>query len=491
MGGTKFQDLIIILHLAYTSGAIMQKTVNNIHNPFFRLPLSSDPDKYYGSTQTIERILEAISGRYPAAVELIGLPGVGKSTMLHYLSHPEGAILKHQEQLQWIFRDEHYKLFPVLVEFKHLPTHIHPFSFIRERFHDSYPNYKKRVSPKMEAPLPILENNSRNGEDIDILEHEILELNKARIRPILLIDDFDLAFEKLSLKQTTRLRPLRAFVSFVLGTEKPLNKVNPEASSSPFFSTLLVIKVAGLTKVETKQLLIEPAKDVDICFPDKDVDFVAEKAGNHPYLLILAGRHLWDLREQLGILNNENQPLTEEQRNLLMGRLKEDLLPSFNLYFKRLSPEEIIVLTRISSSTEATIPADEYKSLASLFGKAVVKRDQSGNYRPFSQLFAEYISEESGITADKGAEKKIRGLEAKLYEYLKQNTNRICSFEELSQEVWNDPYEGNEIDIRRKIQVTVSRIRSKMRESRQYEGEEILSFRDKGYRLITPLKPSN
>ena len=463
-------------------------TNNNVQNPYFLLPLHFDPAKYYGPMQTVSQVLEAISGTYPAAVELSGLPGIGKTTIMRYLAHPEGAIKKHPDKLQENFREDPDRLFPVLVEFKHLPTTVHPFSYIHNRFHAAYSEFKERTGKPLPGLRPGFENHADNGDGIDKMEQELYELSRARIRPVFMMDDFDLAFERLTLAETTRLRPLRAFVSFVLGTERPLNIVNPEAAGSPFFSTLMVVRVTGLSSEETHNLLTKPAIDHKKKLPDKEVEFVAGLTGNHPYLLILAGKHLWELREQLGILDSSGTWLTDQQLNLLQGRFNVAFSAFFRLYLERLTSEELAVLKRISVSKEATIRSEEYFYLAALIGRAVVISDKPNQYKPFSPLFKEFLlSEGKGEVEEvEKVEEHFGGLEAKLYEYLRQNTERICTFPELSEEVWGVPYQEEDKDMRRRIQVTVSRIRSKLKESPTHSGEAILSMRDRGYKLVLP-----
>ncbi len=123
-------------------------------------------------------------------------------------------------------------------------------------------------------------------------------------------------------------------------------------------------------------------------------------------------------------------------------------------------------------------------ALASLEAKGLVKYEQGqgeqpGKYEPFSPLYASFIGNLPAAASP--PEPNLSGIEAALYTYLRAHQDRICTFAELWREVWKRP-EGEESadQMRRRMQVTVSRLRKKL----PAIGEDINSVRDQGYRFV-------
>jgi hypothetical protein len=277
------------------------------------------------------------------------------------------------------------------------------------------------------------------------------------------------------------MRPWRDRVSIVLGTERPLHQVNSKAAGSPFFQTLPLIRFGGLNAEESLRLIDEPARSAGKPFPAGDIKFVLEQADGHPYLLILAGKALWDLRRQFELLDREDVPLSREQLAILRGRLQEEFQHTFQLYWDRLDRYEQRALKTLSTGGTENLKEQDYMALASLEQKGVVQLNPSGSYCAFSSLFKDFVA---GLSETTGAAPKLdlTGLEESLYEYLRAHSERVCTFEELSQAIWGG--HGNEEEqLKRRIQVTISRLRKKLQ---SMNGEDIIALRGQGYRLISP-----
>ena len=75
--------------------------------------------------------------------------------------------------------------------------------------------------------------------------------------------------------------------------------------------------------------------------------------------------------------------------------------------------------------------------------------------------------------------------EKKLYDYLSRHVGETCEFDQLWQDVWNS--ERADLKARRTIQVTVSRLRDKLPDSKVV----IEPVRSRGYRLLAFDPPSS
>ncbi|MDQ2806951.1 MAG: helix-turn-helix domain-containing protein [Chloroflexota bacterium] len=448
-------------------------------NPYFWMPGTFNLRQFYGAPKWVRLILEQITFTPPHDLELIGLPGMAKTTLLRYIADPQGALHDYPDWLQAPYDQQADRLFMALVQFRLAPADTHPFIYLYHRFYEEYALYCDRQlkhDPALRRVYPLLPSPDKQTATtaVDTMQLAIERLVADDIRPVLLLDDFDLAFARLDLEQTTRLRPWRDRVAFVLVTERPLHEVNAKAAGSPFFQTMPVQTITGLPPAEARRMLAEPAQNAGCPFPDADVDTILPYTGGHPYLLILAGRALWETRARLTLLGSV-QPLSAQQQQMLRGRLQDNFGRTFQFYRDGLSPAELQALRLLINEGTGT----DYATLAALEAKGLVQYEAADNYVPFSPLFAEFVAGASASPVAP-ADLPLTGIEGQFYDYLYHNADRVCLFDELAREVWHaaDP---NDADIRRRMQVTVSRLRKKLKTT---TGDDISSVRDQGYRLL-------
>jgi DNA-binding winged helix-turn-helix (wHTH) protein len=473
-----------------------------LENPYLQLSMVFDPDTFYGSSKLVSFLLGTVSESRPIApIELLALPGMGKSTLLRFLAHPRGALAleKYRYHLKTPFQEEPQRLFPVLVEFRLLPLDEHPFLYLYEHFQRAYPAYRLRAQEALGRELPKLTQRSTSGspaDAIDLLKNDIRKLAEQGIRPILLLDDFDIAFtfKNVTRDLTTRLRPLRDFVGFIMAMERPLHVVNREAAGSPFFQNTPLLRLGGLTDDEARQLIEKPARDAGKPFPPDAVKFILQHTDGHPYLIILGGRALWNTRKLLGLLDGEDIPLSEEQQAVLYGHLEEEFARPFQLYWEKLEPNERDTLRVLSQKGDHKfLGKGHYKVLPALLELGLVKyttkTNPQGSYELFSPLFGDFLATvaelpQANPVRQENLDLSLTGFEAQLYEYLRRHAGRVSTYEELWRDVWDQPIVDLDNDqMRRRMQVTVSRLRPKL----QLTGEDIISIRDHGYRLASQI----
>jgi len=315
------------------------------------------------------------------------------------------------------------------------------------------------------------------------LDRDLALLRESGIRVVFLLDDFDLIFGSLTATETSNLRPLRRSAAFILCTERSLQAVNPEAAGSPFFQTITKVRMSGLSFPEAQDLLADPARRAGVTFPDADIDAVLRLTGQHLYLVLLAGRVLWDLRAALGLLEQPETALAPAQLTLLQARLTAEFQPSFLIYMQRLEASEKAALLRLARG-DAPSPADialfgslEFKGLITLDG---------AHCRLFSPLFAQMLlqapaAEEARPALPSALRTRLTKTEQTLNDYLHAHAGRACTFEELWEAVWGKTYQDEDPrQVRRRIQVTLSRLREKLAQNGE---DDILNVREVGYRV--------
>ena len=452
-------------------------------NPFVQLPQGFDPSRYYGSRAWVEQTLENASANPPRSIELIGLPGMGKSTLLQYLADPNGALAQEHSALQHPFRNHPSSMLMVLVEFRLLPTETHPFIYLHDKFFNAYRDYRERSNAQFRKSLPDLIPSKQPGTPVSattVIEEALTLLKEKGIRIIFLLDDFHLAFGKLTQAETSRLRPWREMVPFIISTERRLNEVNSEAAGSPFFQMLRIVPFGGLTLAEAKRLIRDPSARAGWAFNSDDINFTVEQAGTHPHLLIVAGAVLWEFRENLRIAKGKKISVSKEHPQIILGHFKERFAATFQMYQEHLAESEWRALT---AALDGQLSAQDYSALAYLERLGLVEfAPEASTYTPFSPLFSEFLKEKTVSTSsENGAE--FVGVEGNLFHYLSHNTDRVCSFDEISTSVWGEipPDERGQDILQRRVQVAVSRLRKKLQ---QAQSGDIISVRGKGYRLL-------
>jgi DNA-binding response OmpR family regulator len=113
----------------------------------------------------------------------------------------------------------------------------------------------------------------------------------------------------------------------------------------------------------------------------------------------------------------------------------------------------------------------------------VVPNGKDKVHKPFSSLFTDYLTETFALSSEP-AKLELTGIEASLHQHLRQNPNQVCTFDQLLQEVWSHASSGpgEKEQQRRRMQVAVSRLRSKLKDAGT--GEDIINIRDVGYRYV-------
>ena len=359
---------------------------------------------------------------------------------------------------------------------------MHPFVYLQRRFQEEYGKWRQGRADWPPLPTEELQPTTAPPVALTTIDQALYALT-GKVRIAFLLDDFDLPFEEMTKAETMHLRSWKASVAFLLVYERELYRVNRSGAASAFFQMMPLLRIGGVPKEQAKRLLEEPAKNAHRPFPSADTQHVLQQVGNHPYLLIRAGTTLWNLRNNLGLLSQAD-PLTTAQRAMLDGHLQVHCQRTFELYWEHLEPEERQGLRELAmpGKRPALDTAQAHPAWAALQTMGLLQPgSQAGAYEFVSPLFRAFVAHRSESPAAV-LEPSLTGLETRLYQYLRQHQNRLCTFEELSTHVWQHPLQGpDDTEQRRRIQVAVARLRGALKKS---SGEDIQSLRKQGYQLL-------
>lgn len=236
-------------------------------NPYFSKGMLRDPAMFFGRTDLLRCLYEAVAHRQ--CVSVVGSRGIGKSSLLWYASLPE---IQARFSLP-------------------LQRHIFVFLDLREYLTKASEDFFHSVSRAIiaegaKAGLTLQQAGSGGEAFSNVLD----QIEEEGYFPVLLLD----AFDKVTLNQRFDERFfefLRAHasigqVSYITTTQDSLARVcHREIAGSPFFNIFYEYSLDALTPEETSELINRPLKLAGMPFTDEEIQLARNLAGRHPFLL--------------------------------------------------------------------------------------------------------------------------------------------------------------------------------------------------------------
>ncbi len=319
-------------------------------------------------------------------------------------------------------------------------------------------------------------------------------------RVALLFDEFDEAFQDIDGRAFLNLRALRDkyrdTLCYVVATEQRLqeSRSGPEIAEFCELFAHHVRFLSTLKKDDAIRVINGFARQEGLDFSPEDIDFIIAQAGGHPGLLEVVCRLLGDT-----LSSGEAQLYSlDERHRLLEERLGSDLNVRTECakLWNDLTSEEQNALVAFLSNPQSPLEAGVRRGLCE---KSFLIKDESGQLRPFGQLFAAFahrqrlIKERSpqGVRVDVDSGEvwvdgqtvpTLTNLEYRLLLLLYGNINKICDKYQVVEAVWGDEY-IEEVDDAR-IEKLVSRLRQKI-EPEPSNPRYLLTVRGRGYKLVS------
>ncbi len=462
-------------------------------NPF-SLFLSRNGFILIGREELLSQIASVITQSPPDDRDLHGLPQMGKTALLRYIAGPQ-FIERYRDVFIKPFNEHPERIFFVFVSGWNAGTH--PFLVL---YHEYYRHYRAYQAQHPElADLSLVEPVARDAAHaLAMLEPHLWALHQRGFRPVILFDNFtgESAFGALNLEETTRLGLWKDYCSLIFATERLLEEVNPKAKGSPLFKRLTQVEIRPMLPGEAERFLyavLETQNDTlseadRITLPGSEIAEVVALAGGFPYLLLLGGRVVWELRRELGLLERPDDLLPDSARADLMNRLADIFARSFDVYYRNLSEERREVLLDLARRGEIPGAAmQEYgrrtQHLGWLTKYGLVTMRTNGDRAIFSPLFRDYLLSVINDLSPSRAQDLPRQ-QAGLYETFRKRPGEPLTYVELGQAVWEWPAERRDEEIdeteKRKIHLAVHKLRAEL--ERAGSGDRIVNVRNRGYR---------
>lgn len=489
-------------------------------------------DRFIGLREELEWLLARVSDTRPKAISLVGPWGIGKSFMLQFLAHPQGARRAFAHMIGPQFRADPDRLLFVTVDFEdpapgdRAPTYLLDLLYTQTLASladllqipdarliplEQVPTCRQTAVADLRAQIQWELTNALDAADEPelraqfestlgaTLPDKLITLLKYvdgwGLRVVFLIDRFDNVAAQLDRATFDHLRALLPVASLVIATRKALSEQVPgEAQTSPFFNLLErlgLMSLHFLSEDEARRMITEPPtwfpETADMRFSASDVDFILELTGLHPDMLRASCEYLYTwIRRRRTTPTAEADMLPLAERRYLRALLRAQFDDFFAVLWHTLSPEECAMLIRIAART---ITIDERQDIPPPPALSmVIKRGyvvfEAGRYRLFAGLFHDYVRDQA-LTASPaeqpGPPVALTELESKFLELLKARPGDTVDRAEIITRLYGvKPDNTTMRHYGNRLDTLISRLRAKI------EGEPMLieNVRGQGYRLV-------
>ncbi|MFL5655565.1 MAG: helix-turn-helix domain-containing protein [Ktedonobacteraceae bacterium] len=471
-----------------------------VDNPYRNRKAVADPALFCGRHGILFLIAEKI--RHGQMCAIAGEPLIGKTSLLYYLVHPQGAW-SIEEFKDYLGDPDHY-LF-VLIELGRLPIR-NANGFFRYLF-DRVVEEAEKLDTKSGETRVHIESAQTSGDDYEtqrLFEHYLKRLER---RVIFLFDDFDIVVNELNhddvvkimqkIRVLTQALDLLEKLNCIFVSTDPLQQLfNAKGFTinSPLSRIILDYEfLRPMDDEEVEQLIKRPLQQLegkDFRFTPEEITFIQQIAGHHPGMVKSACFHLFEakFRKQELIAPIQIRQILEKDPNvyLLMETLWQRVAQS--------EQQEGLPLTRcLTAIAQGRAPAD-LAALEVLHHKGFIDSSASEPWI-WGDMFRRFIlrknietrpnTESSSISKNDLAasagyklQEPLAPLEDKLFNYLAQNIERTCGRAELHQALWGDKLPRS----RDALEQLIKRIREKIEPHPDYP-EYLLTVRGQGYLL--------
>lgn len=316
-------------------------------NPYWHRGPIRDPAYFYGRAREVRNALSLL--RHLQCVSLVAPRRVGKTSVLHYISHASVLEQHHIDPGQYAF---------VLIDCQGSGD-LGRAGFYRLMLKEAQESIA-RLGRQIElADLPA------QGEiTFASFESRLRAITQGGLKLIFLFDEFEGMSHNNNLDSGffTGLRSLvgEDSVAYVTASRRSLFDLTyargVDVLTSPFFNIFSTIDMELLEEGEAQTLINEPSRQAGIAFSEGTVEYIQTLADHHPLYLQIACFHAFEAQSEKGALGPDDYPL-------LRHRVEPELIGHLKYAWKQLTERERQVLLSLETAQRDPRHHEQMQSL--------------------------------------------------------------------------------------------------------------------------------
>jgi len=471
------------------------------HNPYTRMLVTFHPERFYGRSVQITNILGVITAPEPTGHAIYGLRTTGKTTLMRFIKDPRGAMHYYSDYVAAPYR----------------PGGGSYLVFVYVNFHNFGRNDGSIFHLMLDELVDEVHDDDRFDLDLDLMTSDpntdrmqaYKDLKSTlnmlsedyNIRVAFLFDDFDVPLHSnlVDGDDDRLLRALTERAALIIGTEDPISHIRPDFDKdSPLLGILRPEAIELLKDNEARALVTGIAADAELVYTAEEINFLLATGGRQPFTLITACELYFNMRLDF---HDISEMLTNKAD---AKRLRAQFLPRLaalphvetilQMLWDKIDYRERQTLLQTANGAKVSTLGGRHASIAAqLANKGLMYQDiRHGVYRIFSDVFAYFVSQiteeaPQHITYNtdhaiktvplptRQTLDKLSPIDRRLFRYFMEHADRICTFEELLDAVWDDEPEN-----KRPLEASVYRLRRDLKGFGQ-----IRNVRGKGYMFVS------
>jgi hypothetical protein len=367
-------------------------------NPFTYGNPISDPRRFIGRQREVEQVFSRLRNAEAESSSLVGERRVGKTSLLHYIAHPDVRRRFGLDSPEFLF---------IYVDLQMVDAATTPARLAQRLLHQM-----AQQCPDANVKKTIQDASALGTIDNFALADLFDVVDQAGLHIVFLLDEFE------NVTTNTNFGPdffygLRSLaiqhnLSLVTSSRSELIELcHSEAiRSSPFFNIFANINLRLFTDVEARELISTSLTGSGVDFTPDEIDTILRLAGNHPLFLQAACYFLF-----AAYADHLDAP---ERNKFLVKEYREEAAPHLDDYWHNSLDHEKIVLTALAllerqgKAGKRAFRVDQLQELYSHSEQTLAHLEKRGllvskedGYALFNTYFGDWILREiSNPTSD-------------------------------------------------------------------------------------------
>ena len=489
----------------------MNRVAHQLHANPFNYQIVCDPKAYYGRQTELETICDNLRGDSPRCCAIIGESYIGKTSLLRYLTHPQGAAMQNTleiEHLIFVYLDASAYLDLSSSEHTSVQFWWDLLQALQTKLDPNHYSTKQHL-PKIGANRNLIDKAYDIKSDLE-------KLIQAQKRPIVFALDNFQGIASLPLSDSAWLRALATDYNcaYVVTSRHLLYLLYHSESwerPSPVWNLFSDRVYLGLlTEEEAIEFILQRGRLSDFWLK-QDIEFIRKTARRHPEFLRMTCASLYERRKQ----SREN--LDPEEYEFLESRIYRDASPICNQLWFGLADPELLGISRSAEPQRDPLKLSMHQKvlmeiaaegdssadrtyLFELEERGMIERVE-GKWQVFAEIMYQFILRQeqvrhisgqptvfpaaneswgeqlTGNSTSRKAPPALTYLEGKVYHYLQSRAGAVCDKDEIKHAIWE-----NKLPSDSTLQKIIERIRRKI-EPDPDNPRYLIAVRGQGYML--------